>query len=163
MGAAAQKKRIKALAESVKKTDSEFSFHITDREVYALVEHSFAPANNPSNHNDQARVFDMYNKLHMVQTWELLRGQNSKQLGIDDFDAEKYAIAKNVSVDLIDYILALTDKPMQMLHALVLTPFIRRLKDVKMGAYVCPDEPDDEEDEEEEGKAAPADDEGEKH
>lgn len=152
-----RKKRIKKLIEEVRgKTQSLFSFHVTDREGYALVEHSFTPQVAPQNHNDQARLFELYEKLHLQETWELLR-QNLKlqrPLGIDDFDPNKYEIAEDVSVDVIDYVLAITDKQMNQLHALILTPLIKRLKDVKMGAYKLPPAPE----EEEEDKEPPVDD-----
>jgi hypothetical protein len=115
-----------------------YSFHITDREKWALVAHSLMPAAAPKDHAEQERLSRMYEEFSLEDILDQVMSDTRGQLTLNDFST---AVTSDVEAarDTVDYALEMTNKTMLPMHSLNLRSLIRRLKLVQAGTYNRPE------------------------
>jgi len=133
MGKEARAKRLRAVSAAAEK--STYTFHLTDREAWALVAH-LTMSTTQKDHSSAERLSRCFEEFQLGEIYDLVSVKDAR-VAMADFDPEQYEIISPAR-DTVDYVLEMTNREMVTAHALVLAPLIRRLKQVQAGTYQPP-------------------------
>lgn len=136
MGKEARVRRLRKLAAPAERAT--YTFHITDREAWALVMHLLL-STTQKDASQVERLLRCFEEFGLQEIQELVQVKDNK-LGITDFDPNQFEVVSPAR-DTVDYVIEMCNREMMTLHALPLALLVRRLKQVQAGTYELPGEP----------------------
>jgi hypothetical protein len=133
MGKEARARRLRKAVTGADKAT--YTFHITDREQWALALH-LTQSTTQKDHGSVERLSRCVEEFGLSDHFDMLTVKDAR-IAMADFDAVAYEVVSPAR-DTVDFVLDMTNREMMTLHAIVLGPLVRRLKQVQAGTYQLP-------------------------